>query len=321
MIRILLALLATVMTAVQSLLIYTRGKGFCFNNGCEIVESMTTVPPLYFNLAGCLFFMTIFWCLVCSRNGSEYWLKFARIILLAGLVGEAVLVFFQYSVANVFCSYCLIVLSFIVLLNVLCGPRQIFRGIVLFSAVFLTCLSLQFSNGGTEQKGLAFGALAVYQGEEGAPELTLFFSSTCAHCERVIESLAEDNRCSVSFNPIEEIKSFEFDGAVASASYNPGVNLGFLINLGIAEIPVMIVQEDEEIRVLRGGVQIDAYLKESCQAQETVGESNISEGISQEPQTGFSSYLQTQDQQDDNCRVDADCDEEPVPVPVTENEK
>jgi len=216
MISIFLALVATLITGVQSLLIYTKGKGICFNNGCEIVDSLTTVPPLYFNLVGCLFFLVIFLCLLLARNGSEYWLKFARILLLAGLIGEAVLVFFQYKIANVFCSYCLVVLSCVVLLNLLCGPRQIFRGTILFAAVFVACLSLQFTGGGAGHNGLSAGSLAVYEGEEGAPQLTLFFSSTCEHCERVIDSLREESSCSISFNPVEEIQPFDFDDASES---------------------------------------------------------------------------------------------------------
>ena len=109
MVKIIVSLLASVLTAVQAFLEYRQENGFCFNGGCEIVESLTTVPPFYFNVAGFLFFQTLFWCFLWGRKGSEYWHKFAKLLLIGGIVAEAVLVFFQYSVVTVFCSYCLII--------------------------------------------------------------------------------------------------------------------------------------------------------------------------------------------------------------------
>ena len=79
MIRIIVAFLASVLTGVQTYLIYTQGKAFCFNSGCEIVESLTVVPSLYFNVAGFLFFQLIFWCLLWGRNGSDSSLENAKV--------------------------------------------------------------------------------------------------------------------------------------------------------------------------------------------------------------------------------------------------
>ncbi len=56
MIRALIAFMAAILTAVQAFLIVTGGNQICLNAGCEIVDKYTKVPPLYFNIAGCLFF-------------------------------------------------------------------------------------------------------------------------------------------------------------------------------------------------------------------------------------------------------------------------
>jgi hypothetical protein len=215
MIRATIAFLASVLTAVQAFLIYINEEAICFNTGCEVVDSLTTISPLYFNLVGFVFFQVLFWCLLWGRDGSVHWHKLARLLLLAGLCAEAVLVFFQYAIATVFCSYCLIILLFIVLLNILSGPRQIFRGIVLYSAVTAACFSLQFR---TVSSGMSLdeGSMAMVTGEKNGAELYLFFSSTCAYCEKVIEALKQDNSCTVRFNPIERIENFDFPDVVFS---------------------------------------------------------------------------------------------------------
>lgn len=303
MIRATLALLASILTAVQAFLIYINKETICFNYGCEIVDNLTAISPLYFNLAGLVFFQVLFWCLLWGRDGSVQWHKFARLLLSAGLCAEAVLVFFQYAIANVFCSYCLVILSFIVLLNILSGPRQIFRGIVLYSAVTAACFSLQFR---TASSGMSLdeGSMAMVTGEKKGAELYLFFSSACAYCEKVIDTLKEDNSCTVRFNPIERIDNFDFPGATFSAEYNADVNINFMKSLSIKEIPVLVVKEQQETFVLRGEQRIREYLDETCLETKAVDYS----GTSRVAPTNYKVYPGAGNQQDDACTVETDCD-------------
>ncbi|MFT5697714.1 MAG: putative membrane protein [Desulforhopalus sp.] len=304
MIRIIVAFLASVLTGMQTYLIYTEGKAFCFNSGCEIVESLTTVPPLYFNLAGFLFFQLIFWCLLWGKNGSEYWNKFARLMLMAGLVAEAVLVFFQHSIAQAFCSYCLIVCSCIVLLNVLCGLRQIFRGFVLFVAVLVACFSLQFSSGGGGSKSLEAGSIASVAGVPGRPELYLLFSSTCPHCEAVIEALDGENICGIHFNPIEILDGFTFSEAERNSEYDPSVNLGFLKNLSLQEVPVLVAVVQGTTQVISGENRILEYLGEQCRPDVKIDYSSGYTTSSTINYTEPSNYLKLEE---DGCSVEEDC--------------
>lgn len=304
MIRAIIAFLASALTIVQAFFIYIKGQTICFNNGCAIVDSLTAVSPLYFNIAGFLFFQTLFWCLLWGRDGSEYWHKFARLLLLAGLCAESVLVFFQYSIATVFCSYCLVVLAFIVLLNVLSGLRQIFRGVVLFSAVMVACFSLQFRGAADSGDSLDSGSMAMLAGEKEEAKLYLFFSSTCAHCEKVIEALREENSCTVRFNPIERIDRFAFPGVEVFANYNPETNLNFMKSLSIKEIPVLVAIEPLNILVLRGEQRIREYLDENCRETKVVDYSGTS---SAEP-TEYTILPKAGSQGDDACPVAADCD-------------
>jgi hypothetical protein len=306
MIRAIVALLASLLTAIQAIFIYTKGQAICFNSGCAIVDSLTTVSPLYFNLAGLIFFQILFWCLLWGRDGSEYWHKFARLLLLAGLGAEAVLVFFQYAIATVFCSYCLVILSFIVLLNILCGPRQIFRGIVVFAAVTVACFSLQFRAATGSGASLDGGTMAVMTGERKEAKLYLFFSSTCAYCEKIIDALREENSCTVRFNPIERIENFAFPGVDFIAEYDPEININFMNSLSIKEIPVLVAIDRQNILVLRGEQRIREYLDDTCFEKEAVDYS----GTSSVAPTKYLTIPGVESQGDGACPVETECDTE-----------
>jgi len=304
MIRAIIAFLASALTAVQAFSIYIKGQTLCFNSGCAIVDSLTTVSPLYFNIAGILFFQTLFWCLLWGRDGSEHWHKIARLLLLAGLCAEAVLIFFQYSIAMAFCSYCLCVFAFIVLLNILSGPRQVLRGIVLFSAVLTACFSLQFrSAAGSSGVSLDAGSMAMVAGDRKEVKIYLFFSSTCAHCEKIIETLREENNCTVRFNPVERIEKFSFPGIESFTEYEPEINLNFMNSLSLTEIPLLVAIEQHNTLILRGEKQIREYLSQNCRqtkVEDFSGSSSIAPA-------GYQGIPGTGGQGNDACTVDVDC--------------
>lgn len=311
MIRVIVALIASVITGVQTYLIYTQGQGYCFNKGCEIVESLTVVPALYFNVAGFLYFQLVFWCLFWGWKGSEYSAKFARIMLMAGLMAEAVLVFFQHSIAQAYCSYCLIVCGCIVLLNLLTGLRQIFRGLILATAVFVACFSLQFNVGGGGAQPLEDGAIAHAAGESDRPSLHLFFSATCPHCEEVIEYLGGENVCGVYFNPIEALDSFEFSGAELMSDYDPSVNLGFLKNLSIKEVPVLVAREEGGMQVITGKSRILAFLGEECRQEASI---DYSVGYSSSSTINYTETSGFLNLEEEGCSVDEDCEDPEKPT-------
>ncbi len=303
MIRLTLALIGSIVTSIQSLLIFLKGNGICFNNGCEVVESLTTVSPLIFNIVGAFFFLTLFCVLLFGRKGSEFCLNISKVLLHAALCAEAVLVFFQYQIANTFCSYCLIILSFIVLLNLLSGLRQIIVGAVLFVAILVAGYSLHWQGGGTEQT-LKSGSIAFIEGQKGSGGGYLFFSKNCKHCEAVIELLAEDNNCDIRFNPIDKIPNFSYTGAIKNQSYNPQVNLNFLKLLSIKEIPVFVSSFDENVQILQGELQIRQYLQEFCQETKQI---DFSGSSSITPAHNFILNGRSVDQ--DGCLVTEDCTE------------
>jgi hypothetical protein len=299
-----------VLAAVQIVFIYTGAQGLCFNDGCEIVDSMTNFSPLSFNIAGFLFFQTLFWFFLRGRYGSEYWHKLARLLLLAGLVAEAVLVFFQHSIATVFCSYCLIIFAVIVLLNLCCGLRQCIRGVVLFTAVLVACFSLQFRapvSGGS----LESGSIAMVTGNRDGIQLYLFFSASCGHCEKVIEAIGTDNICDVRFNPIEKIEKFDVPGAIHFPDYDPEINRSLLNSLAIKEIPVLVAMGPDETLVLKGENRILEYLVKVC--RQTGGK--VYNGTSNIGQSGTAFLPGLEKMEDDGCAVNVECDKKVSPLP------
>ena len=310
MIRAIISFLASVLTVVQVVLLRTGAKGLCFNDGCAIVDTMTNISPLFFNIAGFLYFQTLFWLLLGGRNGSEYWHKLARLLLLAGLAAEAVLLFFQHSIATVFCSYCLVIFAIIALLNLCCGLRQLVRGVVIFVAVLGACLSLQF---GPSAKGggasLDSGSMAMVTGKGDDGRLYLFFSASCSHCEKVIEAIGSDNICTVRFNPVEKIEKFSVRGATLSPDYEPKVNRTVLQSLSINEVPVLIAKTEEEILVLKGEKRIGEYLQKTCRQSSNVDFS----GTSQVLPPGYNIFPEVQKSKEDACSLDTDCDTSVAP--------
>lgn len=310
MIRAIICFLASVLTALQVFFLHTGVKGLCFNDGCEIVDSMTNVSPLFFNIAGFFYFQALFWLFWRGRNGLEYWHKLARLLLLAGLAAEAVLVFFQHTIATVFCSYCLVVGAVIVILNLCCGLRQLLRGVVISSAVLTACYSLQFDHpakaGGTS---LDSGSMAMLSGKKENGRLYLFFSASCSHCEKVIEDIGSDTMCTVRFNPIEKIEKFAVREAILFTDYDPKVNRAFLQGLAINEVPLLVAKDEEQILVLKGEKRIREYLQKTCRQSSSLDPSGTSKSMS----PGYKYFPEVQKSKEDACSLDTDCDPSATP--------
>lgn len=304
----LIALGGGLLAASQALLIVFQGDILCLNDGCEVVEKLTTVPPIAFNVAGGLYFFSLFFMFWQGARGIRGWFGMAQVLLLGGMAAEGVLVSFQHYIAQVFCSYCLIILSIIVVLNVLMGWRQLIAGVVAFSSVLVAFSCLQFTPyQGEEKAGLEQGVYGqLVAGKEGKEALHLFFSSTCQHCEEVIETLDEDFSCKLNFNPIDRLAEPPIPGMTLVPNYTPDVNLQYLKGLAISEIPVLVVSGAKEIRVLQGKQMILDYFDTYCRASSIYTETS-SQLIETSSQSSMFSYGD-QGAQEDGCFIEEDCE-------------
>lgn len=265
MILSLLAAVAGVaLTAVQTLLIYLQKSGLCLNEGCQVVDSMTMVEPLYFNIAGLTFFLIISFGLLRVRNGSTGWQQPISLLLLAGLAAEAVLLSFQIHVVGIYCSYCVIILGLVVAANVFLGLRQVFKGFLIFSAVMIAFTALDFNADTSANAPLTEGTMARFAPDGATRDYVLFFSSDCTHCETVLGTLGKTADCAISFNPVDTITRFSLAGATFTDSYRPQINRDFLKRLDIATVPVLLSREQDMITIVKGETAIRSYLAGQC---------------------------------------------------------
>jgi len=304
MIRAIVAFLASILTGLQAVLIVAGKDGICLNEGCEIVDSFPKLPPLYFNVAGFIFFLILFWSFLKGRKGSEYWHRFAKLLLLAGLATEAVLLFFQYSIVTAFCSYCLIIFSIIFFLNILCGLWQLFSSVIVFFAVFLMLTTLELRGVPNSDISLDSGSYAQIGEEMEGAELYLFFSETCEHCKNVISILGDGNRCNIRFNPIGQIDHFLLPGSRCFLEYNSRINRAFLKSLDMKEIPVLVVKEQGRIVILKGESRIKEYLNEECLNRKENRYNETSQMTGSEY-----GYIPGLKPLEEGCSVNADCEE------------
>ena len=294
----------SLVTVIQTLLLLFQQDTICFNNGCQVVESMTTVPPTVFNLAGFLFFQAIFWTLYYTKLKDSYWPILSRTLLLSGLAAEAVLVGYQHFVIQVFCSYCLVIFGIVVFLNLLQGFKHILFGAGIFLAVQIGFFSLQFTLPQTED-GLTVtkGIFTTMEAESQDKHFYLFFSSTCEHCEEVIQTLEEYPRFPISFNPVDKVESVDIPGGISQQEYDSKANLAFLSSFGIKEIPALLVQDGDDFSIIRGKNQIIETIKENCYPAEVniEGSSPVDFNLNQ------ALPVPAQPEPEESCTIGTDC--------------
>jgi len=298
-----LALFASVLIAGQIGFTLYQGTPFCLNEGCKIVGKLTKVSPLVFDAAGLIFFQVVYWGLRSARGEMRRLPQFVKTLLLAALAVEAVLIGFQYLVAQTFCAYCLGILACIVLLNLLLGLRQIVPGVLIFAATGLAFFSLDLNQSTPGKQAFTAGVFATRPGLSTYPEQYLFFSSTCAHCEKVIASLKNNTRATISFNPIDQVKTIDLPNIARTASYSPAVNKALLTSLGIDEIPVLMIRTLDGWTIRRGEAAILASLSLPPQTETTGRAGYLAAPVSQSVIPGIGSS--------DGCQVSSDCTSEP----------
>jgi hypothetical protein len=294
-----LALVASLLIAGQIGYTLYQGTPFCLNEGCKVVEKLTRVSPLVFDVVGLLFFQVVYWGLRSARGEMRRLPSFVPTILLAAFAVEAVLIGFQYLVAQAFCAYCLGILAFVVLLNCLLGVRQIVPGFLVFATAILAFASLDLQQPAAGQQAFTAGIFASRPGLLKYPENYLFYASTCTHCEKVIASLKENKRATIFFNPIDQVTTIDVPKAIVNATYSPALNKTLLASLGIDEIPVLMTKTPDGWIIRQGETAILAALSLPTRA-ETTGQS----GYSAAP--GSQAGIPGLDGSD-GCRVSSDC--------------
>ena len=301
------ALLACIIIALQMAIILIRGDAFCLNQGCRIVEKLTTIPAFFFNLAGLVYFFVVLCFCRWYRGRSLPTFDWLRLLLLIGLTAEGVLVGYQIFVVQALCSYCLVIFSLIVLLNLLYGRQQLMTGVPLFFVVLAAFAVLNFGPAllTLQNQSLGTGTLAVKRCVEPAKKLYFFFSSDCPHCKNVLSVLENCNSCEFHFNPIDKNQVLAISGLEYNPSYSPSLNRVVLSMLNITTIPVLLVQNPDGLTFIKGEEGINRFVRQTCFLQEE--EISIDPSLLNLSEPEMNIY----DAQEGDCTIEVECPDEP----------
>ncbi len=298
----LLTLSASLVIVVQIIYSLVNGTAICPNEGCELVERLTAVSPLYFNILGLLYFQFVYWSLRLFKNKFSGGFDFLGLLLLAGFAVEGVLLAYQLFVAHVICSYCILIFVFVIILNLVYGRKQLISGVIiviaiLFSFSILTFLPARISS---QFYSLENGSYGVKSCTAPSKEIFLIFSSDCSHCINVINALDKCNSCNFYLNPVEKIDTLKVNGLELKASYLPEVNRLILAILGIKEVPVLIVKNTGGFSLIKGENKILNYVRQACFDPQPVLYQD------QSPQTG-GEEMTVLPEESDECSLDINC--------------
>jgi hypothetical protein len=300
-----LALIASLVVAVQILYNLVTGSAICVNDGCEFVETLTALSPLYFNILGFAYFQMVFWSLRFFKNRSAHGFDLPGLLLLAGLAVEGVLLAYQLFVAHVVCGYCILIFLFVIVLNLVRSHVQLISGLTILLAIIFSFSLLTFMpvRVFSQLYSLNNGIYGVKSCAEPSKKIYLIFSSDCSHCVNVIQALDNCNSCDLYLNPIEELNGFKIDGIELSPSYSPEVNRLMLAILGINEVPVLVVKEATGFSFIKGEKKILSYVRNACFNQQRV--LYFDQSLDS---TGKEMTILTED--GGECTLDIDCDDQ-----------
>ena len=298
-----IALCASILTAVQSALLLVGESSICINDGCRSVDALTKVSPLYFNLMGVLYFQLVFWSLRWFNRKPGRKFDWPAIFLLAGLVGESVLLSYQLVVAKVICSYCIIVFAIVVMLNILHGRRQMAFGLAILAASLLPFSTLSFTspNVTSDSFSLDQGVYGVKTCTHPSKQLFLIFSFECPHCINVLEALENCSSCDLYLNPIDQVAAPPLVGIDQRESYNPEINRAILSLFGIDEVPVLLAKNLNGYTFISGEDQIINYVQQACYTEDPLMylESSMPE----------KNKIDLFTESNDECSVEINCEE------------
>ncbi len=294
---------ASTLILVQVLIIIFSGEAACLNKGCKVVENLTTIRPLYFNLIGFLYFQAVCWLSFLARRNT-FFVELSSLFLLTGLAVEGVLVAYQIHVAKTACSYCLILCAVLLLVNALQGRKQLVAGIAVLSGIVLISSMLSYGPSVllSKQQTINNGTYGTRTCFTPKKELYLFFSENCPHCKNVIAALDGCTSCNFHFNPVEELHDFDLDGLNRTASYDPEINKLLLKLLGIDSIPVLLEKKQSGFSIIKGEKQIVDYTKQTCYLADPLLYLDSDAQSKEEEIPLFS--------EDGECSLTIDCDEE-----------
>ncbi|MEJ2730727.1 MAG: hypothetical protein P8185_19870, partial [Deltaproteobacteria bacterium] len=223
-------------------------------------------------------------------------------LLLCGLAFDSALMAYQIFAAHSLCSYCLLILFFVIILNILYGARQMAVGFAISSAVVISfsILTLFPTGAGSKPYSLKNASYGLKSCASPTKEIYLIFSSDCPHCRQVIETLNNCNSCDLYLNPVDNLSSLNISGLELNKSFSPQVNRLILEIFGIDSVPVLVVKDKESYRFVRGGNRILSFIRHACFTHDEVLYLDKSPADADREITVLT-------EKDEECSVEIDC--------------
>lgn len=295
-------MIASIIAGLQAAINLITGSSICPNAGCKVVESLTSISPLYLNILGCIFFQLVFWLLGNPKTKPRSNHYLVGPLLLCGLAFDSALMAYQIFAAHSLCSYCLLILFFVIILNILYGARQMAVGFAISSAVVISfsILTLFPTGAGSKPYSLKNASYGLKSCASPTKEIYLIFSSDCPHCRQVIETLNNCNSCDLYLNPVDNLSSLNISGLELNKSFSPQVNRLILEIFGIDSVPVLVVKDKESYRFVRGGNRILSFIRHACFTHDEVLYLDKSPADADREITVLT-------EKDEECSVEIDC--------------
>ena len=289
-----LSLFACLIVLAQAMLILFREEAFCLNEGCKIVEALTTISPFYFNLLGAGYFFAVFCAALTTKYRSDT-APLLRLLLISGLTAEGVLLGYQIVLVHSFCFYCIFIFFMVLLLNAMAGIRHLTLGVAIIVVQLAIFPLLKFDIAGDRLYGLNLddGTYAVTNCSAPVSRLYLIFSDDCPHCHNVIEALKGCTNCEFHFNPIKEIDHDLLPGLSPNKTYSVAINSMALRILDINTIPVLIAKDPGGLIFIKGEQNIITYIRTICFQGESFSDTDLLEDRF--------------DPDDDTCSIHEEC--------------
>ena len=224
--------LASLIIVSIELVMQLLNTSSCHTEGCKIVAQYARYGDMAMLVPGILAFASL--SLLSGLNLFIHERKvdwIINIILSAAITAEGFLVGYQTFRLHVFCAFCLVVFGFFLILGVLRvleGHKEVaigFAGFIVIISLFYLVLPV----------GTNVNCDCIKNSR-----LTLFYNDACPHCE-AIESMCKD--CDVEVNTVSAKK-----------------HVALFDSMDISEVPVLLINDEREKRILVGESKIREYL-------------------------------------------------------------
>ncbi len=225
---------------ITELVMNSFGKSICVTEGCKMTAQSARFGDVSIFLLGLATFSSLAALTLWNRRMRKPEIdRLINLILVVALAGEGFFMGYLAFRIHTVCLFCITIFCFMVALGVtrlLAGEKDILAGFAALFAIFII-----------QYLVLPAGVPVNLPVNE---RLILFYSKDCKHCTEVIQEL-DENKISVVHVPVKEY-------------------VGFLKNMGIENVPTLMVNDQYQKIFLTGKEAISRYLL-ACAKQEAAG--------------------------------------------------